>query len=129
MQQLDLVEIAPQSQPPVCRIMDYNKFRYDQKRKEREARKKQHNSQLKELRIKPKIAEHDYLVKLKNLEKFLRNNDKVKVRMTFRGREITHMEFGKSVLSRLEKDVANIGELEKPLVREGRNIVLIFKPK
>lgn len=127
--ELDLVEVAPQASPPVCRIMDYSKFRYDQKKKEREAKKKQHATQLKEIRLKPTIQEHDYQVKLKQLEKFLNHHDKVKVRMTFRGREMAHMEFGKGILDKMEKDIAPVGELEKPQIREGRNIILIFKPK
>ena len=126
---LDLVEIAPQAAPPVCRIMDYTKFVYDQKKKQREAKKKQHATQLKELRLKPKIGEHDYLVKLRNLEKFLKHHDKVKVRMTFRGREMAHMEFGLAIIERLKVDIAEFGELERPQIRDGRNIVLIFKPK
>ena len=128
-EQLDLVEVAPQSAPPVCRIMDYTKFKYDQTKKEREAKKKQRVIHLKELRLKPKIEAHDYQVKLKHLEKFLKHHDKVKVRMTFRGREMAHMELGKGILDRMVKDAAEYGELEKPAVQEGRNIILVFKPK
>lgn len=128
-EQLDLVEVAPQAIPPVCRIMDYTKFKYDQAKKEREAKRKQKGMHMKELRIKPKIEEHDYQVKLKHLKKFLQQHDKVKVRMIFRGREVTHMEFGRGILDRLIKDAADIGELEKPAVQEGRNIILVFKPK
>ncbi|MCP4649510.1 MAG: translation initiation factor IF-3 [PVC group bacterium] len=128
-EELDLVEVAPQASPPVCRIMDYSKFRFDQKKKEREAKKKQHATQLKELRLKPKIQEHDYQVKLRNLEKFLKHHDKVKVRMTFRGREMAHMEFGQKIIDRLITETTEFGELERPQVREGRNIILIFKPK
>ena len=109
--------------------MDYSKFRYEQRRKEREAKKKSKTVHFKELRLKPKIHEHDYQVKLKQLEKFLGHHDKVKVRMTFRGREMTHMEFGKNILERLVNDVSKIGELERPSIREGRNIIMIFKPK
>ena len=127
--QLDLVEVAPNSSPPVCRIMDYTKYKYEQTKKEREAKKKQKVIHLKELRINPKIQEHDYLVKLKHLEKFLTHHDKVKVRMTFRGREVTHMEFGQSILNRLIKDIGEVGELEKPPIHEGRNVILVFKPK
>ena len=127
-EELDLVEVAPQSNPPVCRIMDYTKFRYDQKKKEREAKKKQKIVHIKELRLKPKIQEHDYMVKLKALIKFLEHNDKVRVRMTFRGREMAHMEFGQGILDRMVKDVAEFGELERPAAREGRNIILSFKP-
>lgn len=128
-EQLDLVEVAPQSAPPVCRVMDYTKFKYDQAKKEREAKKKQKTGQLKELRLKPKIGEHDYLVKLKQLEKFLKHHDKVKVRMIFRGREMAHMEFGQNILNRLVQDITEVGELERPAMHEGRSILLVFKPK
>jgi translation initiation factor IF-3 len=126
--ELDLVEVAAQSTPPVCRIMDYTKFRYDQKKKQREAKKKQKTVHTKELRLKPKIQEHDYQVKLKHLKKFLEHHDKAKVRMTFRGREMAHMEFGQKILDRLIEDIKEFGELEKSPVREGRNIILTFKP-
>ncbi len=128
-QQLDVVEVAPQAVPPVCRIMDYAKYRYDQNKKEREARKKQKTVHLKEIRMKPNISEHDFTVKMKHLEEFLKNQDKVKVTMTYRGREMTHMEFGKKLLQRLVQEIAQIGELEKPSVQEGRNTIMIFKPK
>lgn len=126
---LDLVEVAAQASPPVCRVMDYTKFKYDQQKKEREAKKKQKVVHLKELRFKPKIGEHDYQVKLKHLEKFLKHHDKVKVRMMFRGREMAHMEFGENILKRLVQDAAEFGELERPPMKEGRNIILVFKPK
>ncbi|MCM8813437.1 MAG: translation initiation factor IF-3 [Candidatus Omnitrophica bacterium] len=126
---LDLVEVSPQAVPPVCRIMDYSKYKYEQEKKDREAKKKQHVTHLKELRLKPKIAEHDYLVKLKQLIGFLQDHDKVKVRMIYRGREMTHMEFGRQILDRMVQDVAAVGELERPPLQEGRNIILVFKPK
>lgn len=128
-QELDLVEVAPDSIPPVCRIMDYTKFRYDQKKQQREAKKKQKATQTKEIRLKPKIGDHDYQVKLKALRKFLEHHDKVRVRMTYRGREMAHMEFGQRILDRVVVDVADIGDLERSPVREGRNIILTFKPK
>ena len=128
-EQLDLVEVAPDAKPPVCRVMDYMKFKYEQAKKEREAKKKQKVMHIKELRFKPKIGEHDYLVKLKKLEEFLQDHDKVRVRMTFRGREMAHMEFGEQILQRLVKDIGEKGELERPPVKEGRNILLIFRPK
>ena len=128
-EQLDLVEVSAQAAPPVCRVMDYTKFKYEQQKKDREAKKKQKVVHVKELRFKPKIGEHDYLVKLRNLEKFLKHHDKVKVSMTFRGRENTHKEFGEKILERLIQDAAQFGELEKPPSRDGRNIIIIFKPK
>ncbi len=127
-EQLDLVEVSAGAAPPVCRIMDYTKFKYDQQKKDREAKKKQNIVHVKELRFKPKIGEHDYLVKLRNLERFLKHHDKVKVSMTFRGRENAHKEFGEKILERLVRDAAEFGELEKPPSREGRNIIIIFKP-
>jgi len=128
-EQLDLVEVSAGAAPPVCRIMDYTKFKYDQRKKDREVKKKQNIVHVKELRFKPKIGEHDYQVKLRNLERFLKHHDKVKVSMTFRGRENAHKEFGEKILNRLVQDVAPFGELEKPPTREGRNIIIIFKPK
>lgn len=128
-EQLDLVEVSAQATPPVCRIMDYTKFKYDQQKKDREAKKKQNIVHVKELRFKPKIGEHDYQVKLRNLERFLKHHDKVKVSMTFRGRENVHKEFGEKILDRLVVDAAPFGELEKPPSREGRNIIITFKPK
>lgn len=124
-----MVEVAPDSTPPVCRIMDYTKFRYDQKKQQREAKKKQKVVQTKELRLKPKIGENDYLVKLRALKKFLEHNDKVRVRMTFRGREMAHMEFGQKILDRIVIDAAEVGDLERAPIREGRNVILTFKPK
>ncbi|MFH1093645.1 MAG: translation initiation factor IF-3 [Candidatus Omnitrophota bacterium] len=128
-EQLDLVEVSAQAVPPVCRVMDYTKFKYDQQKKDRESKKKQKVVHVKELRFKPKIGEHDYLVKLRNLEKFLKHHDKVKVSMTFRGRENTHKEFGEKILNRLILDAVEFGEPEKPPIQEGRNIIIIFKPK
>jgi len=128
-EQLDLVEVSAGASPPVCRIMDYTKFKYDQRKKDREAKKKQNIVHVKEIRFKPKIGEHDYQVKLRNLGRFLKHHDKVKVSMTFRGRENAHKEFGEKILNRLVQDAAPFGELEKPPTREGRNIIIIFKPK
>ncbi len=126
---LDLVEVAPQSVPPVCRVMDYTKFKYDQAKKEREAKKKQKVMHLKEIRMNPNIEEHDYQVKVKQLKKFIEQHDKVRLRMTFRGREMTHMELGQNILNRVVQDAAEFGELEKPSVHEGKSIIMVFKPK
>ena len=111
---LDLVEVAPEAEPPVCRIMDYTKYRYDQARKNREAKKKQRVVHLKEIRIKPNIEEHDYQVKLRHAREFLEKKDKVKVVLRFRGREITHKELGSRLLERLIEDVKDMAETEKP---------------
>ena len=127
---LDLVEVAAQAQPPVCRIMDYSKYKYEQEKKQREAKKKQHIIHIKELKLKPNIEEHDYQVKHAHLRKFLERGDKTKVTMMFRGREVQHMERGRVVLDRLMKDVADIGEvIEPPVTMFGRTIVMTFGPK
>jgi len=126
---LDLVEVAPQSVPPVARIMDYSKFKYEQEKKEREAKKKQHITHVKEIRIRPKIEEHDYQVKLHNTEKFLKRGDKVKVSMLFRGRQMAHIDLGKNILNRLASDIAALGELEFGPRLDGRMMTLIIVPK
>ncbi|MCQ9207886.1 MAG: translation initiation factor IF-3 [Omnitrophica bacterium] len=126
---LDLVEVAPQVKPPVCRIMDYSKYKYDQEKKRKLAKKHQKKMRLKEIKIRPKIEEHDYQVKRRNLERFLSRGDKVKVTLAFRGREMAHQELGRRILDRFVKDTANIGQVEKGPVTEGRFINLILGPK
>ncbi len=126
---LDLVEIAPTAKPPVCRIMDFSKFKYEQEKKEKEARKKQHATQLKEIRLKPKIGDHDYQVKVGFIKKFLEHKDKVKVTLIFRGREMAHPELGNKVLERLRVDIADVAQIEKTPFREGRAIIMIIAPK
>jgi translation initiation factor IF-3 len=126
---LDLVELAPEAVPPVCRLIDYNKYRYEQARKEKEAGKKQHVTHLKEVRMRPKIAEHDYLFKLHNAEKFLRARDKVKATMLFRGREKTHQELGRELLERFAKDLEEVGAVEQnPRFQFGR-MTMVLAPK
>lgn len=127
--ELDLVEVAPQAKPPVCRIMDFSKYKYEQEKKEKEARKKQHATHLKEIRLKPKIGDHDYQVKLGFAKKFLGRGDKVKVTLIFRGREMAHPELGTKVLERLKADIIDVGLIEKPPLREGRAIIMIVGPK
>ncbi len=127
--ELDLVEVAPQAKPPVCRIMDFSKYKYEQEKKEKEARKKQHATHLKEIRLKPKIGDHDYQVKLGFAKKFLERGDKVKVTLIFRGREMAHPELGTKVLERLKADIIDVGLIEKPPLREGRAIIMIVGPK
>ena len=111
---LDLVEVAPQAAPPVCRIIDYSKYKYEQEKKEKEARKKQKVVHIKEIRLGPKIGEHDYQFKLHNLEEFLKRGDKVKVTMRFRGREMAHVDLGRKILDRLASDISSVGEIEEP---------------
>ena len=126
---MDLVEVAPGVKPPVCRIMDYSKYKYDQEKKEKLAKKHQKKTHLKEIKLRPKIEEHDYQVKLKHTEHFLTRGDKVKVTLTFRGREMAHQELGRRVLDRFAKDLVNIGQLERAPIAEGRFINMIFAPK
>lgn len=126
---LDLVEVAPQSKPPVARIMDYSKYKYEQEKKEREARKKQHVTHVKEIRFRPKIEEHDYQVKLHHTEKFLKRGDKVKVSMLFRGRQMRHMDLGRNILNRFASDIAAIGELEFGPKLEGRIMTMVVRSK
>ncbi|MFH1778193.1 MAG: translation initiation factor IF-3 [Candidatus Omnitrophota bacterium] len=127
--QLDLVEVAPQAAPPVCRVMDYSKYKYEQNKREKEARRKQHVMHIKEIRMSPKIETHDYQVKLKHLREFIERGDKVKVSMRFRGREITHLDIGKRLLDKLVKDIEDIGALEQDVKKEGRTMLMVIRPK
>ncbi len=126
---LDLVEIAPTATPPVCRIMDYSKYKYEQEKKEKEAHKKQKVIHVKEMRFGPKIGEHDYQFKLRNLEEFLKRGDKVKVTMMFRGREMAHIDLGRKVLDRLSSDISQIGEIEEAPQLEGRFLNMVIRAK
>lgn len=125
----DLVEVAPSAKPPVCRIMDYGKFKYEQAKKDREARKKQHQVNIKEVKLRPRIEEHDFEVKAKNALRFLGEGDKVKATIMFRGREIVHPDLGKDVLDRLAQVVATVGVVERAAKVEGRNMIMIISPK
>ena len=125
---LDLVEVAPQANPPVCRIMDFNKFKYEQTKREREAKKKHHLAKLKEVKFKPHIEEHDYGVKLGMLRKFLMRGDKAKVTLMFRGRELAHVELGRRVLERLKKDLSDIAKVERDPMLEGRFMTMVIMP-
>ena len=125
---MDLVEIAPTSKPPVCRIMDYSKYKYDQEKKERRIKKNQHVAHLKQIRLKPNIGEGDYQIKLKQIAGFLDKKDKVKVNMFFRGREMMHKELGQRVLERLISDIAKHGQPEGDLAMEGRVMIVLLNP-
>jgi translation initiation factor IF-3 len=127
--QLDLVEVAPNVKPPVCKIMDYSKFKYEQEKKEREAKKKQHIVHLKEVKFSSKIAEHDYQTKLNHLRKFLERKDRAKVTMFFRGREMAHMDLGRKILDRLIADLADIAQPESMPKKEGKLLIMQFIPK
>ena len=126
---MDLVEVASTSEPPVCRIMDYGKFRFEQAKREKEAKKKQHIIDIKEVRMTPKIGDHDFDVKVKNAEKFLKDGDKVKVSVKFRGREIVHTDIAKELLVDLGERVGSIGTMEREPKLEGRNMIMILAPK
>ncbi len=127
--ELDLVEVAPQASPPVCRVIDFSKFKYDQEKKEREAKKHQRQSRLKEIRLKPNIDDHDYQVKVKHAVGFLKKKDKVKVSLFFRGRQMEHLDLGRKILDRFIIDVQNDGQIEKEPVLEGRIISFMVAPK
>ncbi|NLV91137.1 MAG: translation initiation factor IF-3 [Firmicutes bacterium] len=126
---VDLVEVAPNAKPPVCRIMDYGKYKYEQAKKEREARKKQRVITVKEVRMTPKTDEHDFQVKARNAEKFLKNGDKVKVTVRFRGREIVHASLAKEQLERMAELVKEVAVIERAPKLEGRNMIMILAPK
>jgi translation initiation factor IF-3 len=126
---LDLVEVAPQANPPVCRIMDYGKFKYLQSKKTQEARKKQTVIQVKEVKFRPKIEDHDIAFKVKNIRKFLAQKDKIKISLIFRGREIAHPQIGIALLNRVAAELEDIGTVEQAPKIEGRNLTMIVAPK
>ena len=126
---LDLVEVAPSAQPPVCRLMDYGKFKFEQNKREKEARKKQKIISIKEVKMRPNIEEHDFQVKAKNARKFLSGGDKVKLTIMFRGREITHPELGEKLSLKFVGELTDISSVEKPPKVEGRNMVTVLIPK
>ncbi len=128
-QGLDLVEVAPQAKPPVCRIMDYGKYKYEQSKRDRDARKKQKIIEIKELKLRPKIEDHDFQVKLRNAQRFLQDGDKVKVTLMFRGREISHPELGRNLSLRFFKQLDDQAIMEKEPKIEGRNMIMVLSPK
>jgi len=127
--EVDLVEIAPQAVPPVCRIMDYGKFKYHESKKRHEAKLKQKQIQVKEIKLRPGTDEGDYQVKLRNLLRFLQDGDKAKITLRFRGRELAHQEFGVALLKRVEADLAEVGAVEQFPKMEGRQMVMVIAPK
>lgn len=126
---LDLVAVAPTAKPPVCRIMDYGKFKFEQSKKEKEARKNQKVISIKEVRLSPTIEEHDFQTKLRHVQKFLEQGDKVKLSIRFRGRAITHSEIGKNVLEKLAEQVKDLCIVERTPKMEGRSMLMILAPK
>lgn len=126
---MDLVEIAPQADPPVCRVMDYGKFRFEQNKKLQAAKKKQKQIQVKEVKFRPGTGEGDYQIKLRNLIRFLEEGDKAKVTVRFRGREMAHRELGMDLLKRVEKDLEDYAAVEQHPKMEGRQMVMVLAPK
>jgi translation initiation factor IF-3 len=125
----DLVEVNPKAEPPVCRVMDYGKFKYQQKKRTQEARKHQTTVQIKEIKLRPKTDEHDVQFKIKHIQRFLNSGDKVKVTMVFKGREVIHSDIATELMNRIVKEIEEIGLVEKPSKLEGRNMFMIIAPK
>jgi translation initiation factor IF-3 len=126
--ELDLVEVAPEARPPVCRVLDYSKYKYEQAQKLKQARKHQQQITVREIKFRPKIAEHDYDTKKHHVERFLRHKDKVKVTIMFRGREVTHPERGTMILDRLAEELSELGVVEQRPMQEGRNMTMMMAP-
>ncbi len=127
--QLDLVKVAPQAKPPVCRIMDYGKYKYETSKKEKEARRNQKIVNIKEVRLSPTIEEHDLNVKKRNAEKFLNNGDKVKVSIRFRGRQLSHTDIGRAIMDKFASDLDELAVIERRPRLEGKNMIMIMSPK
>jgi translation initiation factor IF-3 len=125
---LDLVEVAPEARPPVCRVLDYSKYKYEQAQKQKAARKHQQQINVREIKFRPKIAEHDYATKKGHVERFLRHKDKVKVTIMFRGREVTHPERGVMILDRLAEDLEDLAIVEQRPIQDGRNMTMMLGP-
>ena len=125
---LDLVEISPNATPPVCKIMDYGKYKYEQQKREAEARKKQKIIEVKEVKFRPNTDTHDYDVKMRNVLKFLEKGDKVKVTLRFRGREMAHQDLGRELLNRVAEDVKEVGKVENMPKMEGRQMIMVIGP-
>ena len=128
-QGLDLVEVSPNTNPPVCKILDYGKFKYEAQKKKNEAKKKQKIIEVKEIKLRRNIDEHDYQVKMRNVQKFLDEGDKVKVTMRFRGREMAHQELGVNVLNRVRDDTEEVAKIEAFPKLEGRQMIMVIAPK
>ncbi len=127
--ELDLVLVSDKADPPVCRIMDYGKFKFEQEKKAREARKKQHTADVKEVKMRYKIEDHDYQVRVNQAERFLKSGDKVKATITFRGREIQHSDLAEDLLKRMATDLEALAEVQQAPKREGRNMMMLLSPK
>ena len=127
--ELDLVLVSETAKPPVCRIMDYGKYKFEQEKKAREAKKKQHTADVKEVKMRYKISEHDYQVRVNQAKRFLKSGDKVKATITFRGREIQHSNLAQDLLSRMATDLKELAEIQQAPKREGRNMMMLMSPK
>lgn len=125
---LDLVEVSPKSNPPVCKIMDYGKFKYQQSKKAHEAKKRQVIHHIKEVKLRPKTEEHDFQFKLKHIERFLKDGNKTKVTIVFRGREMAYPEMGKNILIKIVEGIKDFGKVEQPPKLEGRNLTMVLAP-
>lgn len=128
-QQLDLVEVAPMGKPPVCRIMDFGKYRYEQQKRDKETKKKQKVVTVKEVKLRPNIEQHDFNVKYKNALRFIEDGDKVKVTIMFRGRELSHPELGREVLLKMAAELKDLVTVEREPKLEGKNMIMILSPK
>jgi translation initiation factor IF-3 len=126
---LDLVEISPDATPPVCKILDYGKYKFEMQKKAAEARKKQKVVDLKEIKLRPSVQDHDFNIKIKNAKSFLENGDKVKVTLRFRGREMAHQDIARALLNRVRKELDELGKVVSEPSFEGRQMVMIFAPK
>jgi translation initiation factor IF-3 len=126
---LDLVEISPTAEPPVCKVMDFGKYKFELRRKKQESKKKQHVVQLKEVKIRPTTDKHDYDVKVRSIHRFIDDGDKVKISLKFRGREVTHDEIGMEVMQRIKVDTASVAKTELEPRMEGKQIIMILAPK
>jgi translation initiation factor IF-3 len=125
----DLVEVSPQARPPVCKIMDYGKYKYELAKKAKDAKKKQRIFQMKEMRFRPKTEDHDYAFKMRHVREFLTQGNKVKIFVEFRGREKAHIEFGQKILDKLKADLSDVGESVAQSIMEGRSLTMSFMPK
>jgi len=125
---LDLVEVAPQASPPVCRLMDYGRYKFETVKREKDQRRKQNVIKLKEMKLRPKVAEHDFQTKFKGLRQFLEAGEKVKVTIMFRGREMVHQEIGRKILERVADDAKNFAAIERQPLLEGKNLFMILAP-
>ena len=126
---LDLVEVSPNADPPVCKILDYGKFKFEAQKKRNEAKKKQKVIEVKEIKLRPNIDEHDYQVKMRSVQKFLDEGDKVKITLRFRGREMAHQELGVNVLNRVREDTDEVAKIEAFPKLEGRQMIMVIAPK